>query len=42
MHWTWDEVRALPYDVYLVLVEDLNREFKRPDDDDADHPVSME
>ncbi len=25
MHWTYDDVLDLPYDVYEVLVEDLNR-----------------
>lgn len=26
MHWTYDEVLALPSAVYTVLVEELNRE----------------
>lgn len=28
MHWTYDEVRALPRDVYAVLVAQLNAQFR--------------
>jgi hypothetical protein len=28
MHWTYDEVRALPREVYAVLVAELNGEDK--------------
>ena len=28
MHWTYDELLALPYDVYDVLVELLNAEAR--------------
>jgi hypothetical protein len=26
MGWTYDDVLALPYEVYVVLVEELNRD----------------
>jgi hypothetical protein len=26
MHWTYDELLDLPVDVYVVLVEEVNRE----------------
>ena len=29
MHWTYDELLALPLEVYEVLVEELNAEAKR-------------
>jgi len=29
MGWTYDDVRALPRDVYTVLVEMLNQDAKR-------------
>jgi len=28
MHWTYDELLDLPVDVYVVLVEELNRDQK--------------
>jgi hypothetical protein len=31
MHWTYDEVRALPRDVYAVLVAQLNTQFRERD-----------
>lgn len=31
MHWTYDELLALPEDVYDVLVTDLNRAAARND-----------
>jgi hypothetical protein len=32
MHWTYDEVRALPREVYGVLIEMLNAEHE-PDEE---------
>jgi hypothetical protein len=29
MHWTYDELLDLPVDVYVVLVEELNREHAK-------------
>lgn len=26
MHWTYDDLLALPVDVYAVLIEELNKE----------------
>lgn len=28
MHWTYDDVQALPEDVYAVLIEELEQEAK--------------
>ena len=31
MHWTYADLQALPFDVYEVLVDELNKEAKKPD-----------
>lgn len=34
MHWTYDELLALPVEVYAVLVDELNAEAVRPEPDE--------
>lgn len=33
MHWTYDELLALPIEVYAVLIDTLNEEARRRDRD---------
>ena len=35
MHWTYDEVRALPIDVYGILIEELAKEHQETADEGA-------